>query len=218
MAEAETKYSIWGLGREFIIGTLSEDEAQRITDDEDLEEILGDVHEIDNVMHIYGPDIDEVVLKDQNDAEVEFKRFSFNIEPTWDFRVNFEETLNEQISSYLEDIMEIPEEYDFKNDFQELTNIFQEKPEEKLFLIQDYVEKGYWGDITIEGKNTPGDIILVGLELEGMSTYVDILLGYLIVKNGSFEFTKLDYEPSTDGKGLSSVGYDNNLSNTIWES
>ena len=63
-----------GSGREFLIGTLTEDEAERIKDDEALEEILEDVDEADDVLHIYGPDIDEVVLKYQ-DEEVTFKHF-----------------------------------------------------------------------------------------------------------------------------------------------
>ena len=136
MENTENKLEIWGSGREFLIGTLTEDEAERIKDDEALEEILEDVDEADDVLHIYGPDIDEVVLKHQ-DEEVTFKHFSFVLEPTWEFRDDFEEYLNEQISEYLEEEMGITAEHDFKNDFQELTNKLQEKPEEKIFLIND---------------------------------------------------------------------------------
>ena len=119
MENAENNLEIRGFGREFLIGTLTEDEAERIKDDEELEEILDDVDEVNNVLHIYGPDIDEVVLKYQ-DEEVPFKHFSFVLEPTWEFRVDFEEYLNEQISEYLEDEMKITAEHDFKNVFQEL--------------------------------------------------------------------------------------------------
>lgn len=38
MENAENKLEIWGFGREFLIGTLTEDEAKRIKDDEELEE------------------------------------------------------------------------------------------------------------------------------------------------------------------------------------
>ena len=126
MENTENKLEILGSGREFLIGTLTEDEAERIKDDEALEEILEDVDEADDVLHIYGPDIDEVVLKHQ-DEEVTFKHFSFVLEPTWEFRDDFEEYLNEQISEYLEEEMGITAEHDFKNDFQELTNKLQEK-------------------------------------------------------------------------------------------
>lgn len=217
MENAENNLEIRGFGREFLIGTLTEDEAERIKDDEELEEILDDVDEVDNVLHIYGPDIDEVVLKYQ-DEEVPFKHFSFVLEPTWEFRVDFEEYLNEQISEYLEDEMKITAEHDFKNVFQELTNKLQEKPEEKLFLIQDRVEKGYWGDMRVEEKYTFDEIILIGLQLEGMGTYANILVGYLIVSNGSFKFNTLDYEPSTEEKSSSSHVYDNNISDTVWAS
>ena len=217
MENAENNLEIRGFGREFLIGTLTEDEAERIKDDEELEEILDDVDEVDNVLHIYGPDIDEVVLKYQ-DEEVPFKHFSFVLEPTWEFRVDFEEYLNEQISEYLEDEMKITAENDFKNVFQELINKLQEKPEEKLFLIQDRVEKGYWGDMRVEEKYTFDEIILIGLQLEGMGTYANILVGYLIVSNESFEFNTLDYEPSTEEKSSSSHVYDNNISDTVWAS
>ena len=99
-----------------------------------------------------------------------------------------------------------------------MTNKLQEKPEEKLFLIQDRVEKGYWGDMRVEEKYTFDEIILIGLQLEGMGTYANILVGYLIVSNGSFEFNTLDYEPSTEEKSSSSHVYDNNISDTVWAS
>ena len=217
MENTENKLEIWGSGREFLIGTLTEDEAERIKDDEPLEEILEDVDEADDVLHIYGPDIDEVVLKHQ-DEEVTFKHFSFVLEPTWEFRDDFEEYLNEQISEYLEDEMEITAEHDFKNDFQELTNKLQEKPEEKIFLIQDRVEKGHWGEMTVEEKYSFDEIILIGLQLEGMGTYANLLVGYLIVSNGSFEFNTFDYEPSTEGESSSTHVYDNNTSDTVWTS
>ena len=40
MENTENKLEILGSGREFLIGTLTEDEAERIKDDEALEEIL----------------------------------------------------------------------------------------------------------------------------------------------------------------------------------
>ena len=43
MENAENNLEIRGFGREFLIGTLTEDEAERIKDDEELEEILDDV-------------------------------------------------------------------------------------------------------------------------------------------------------------------------------
>ena len=217
MENTENIFEILGSGREFLIGTLTEDEAERIKDDEALEEILEDVDEADDVLHIYGPDIDEVVLKHQ-DEEVTFKHFSFVLEPTWEFRDDFEEYLNEQISEYLEDELEITVEHDFKNDFQELTNKLQEKPEEKIFLIQDRVEKGHWGEMKVEEKYSFDEIILIGLQLEGMGTYANLLVGYLIVSNGSFEFNTFDYEPSTEGESSSTHVYDNNTSDTVWTS
>ena len=73
-------YSINGYGREFIIGTLTEDESERIVDGEDAEDVLGDVTGNDNVIHICGPDIEEISITDENDDEIEFERFSFNME------------------------------------------------------------------------------------------------------------------------------------------
>ena len=70
----------------------------------------------------------------------------------------------------------------------------------------------------VEEKYTFDEIILIGLQLEGMGTYANILVGYLIVSNGSFEFNTLDYEPSTEEKSSSSHVYDNNISDTVWAS
>ena len=48
---------------------LAESDSEDEDDDEDIEEVLGDVTGNDNVIHIYGPDIEELIIKDENQLE-----------------------------------------------------------------------------------------------------------------------------------------------------
>ena len=221
-----TVLSLTGSGAEFILGTLDEGEIERICEDEeDIEEVLGELTEIDNVMHINGPSMDELSITDENGEEIELPTLSFDKEPTWSFKENFIEDqlttdfINDQLEYAAPPFLEqIEPNIDLVKVFSPLASLFQEKPNGTTFLIQELVAKGDWGEIELDEGVEVEDIVLVVLDLEGMPrTALSILVGYLVFANGSLEFMRFDADESTVGKGSDRYIYDNEEGEIIWE-
>ena len=85
-----------------ILGTLTEEESQHIVANiEKLEGILEGITDRAPILHIYGPDITDLTITDEDGEEISIPALVISDEPTY-----YETPLNEQID--VDDLEDMP--------------------------------------------------------------------------------------------------------------
>jgi len=223
------RFSIFGFGREIVIGSIEDNEVDNIFEldqtSEDfpqlLNECIGEITERDNVLHVYGADMEEVQIIDSVKNKIEFKRVNLNVEPTFEFV----DSLSDKFEMLGDEIGELSgvdaSKYASKwNEiFDNISDIFNEDPSSVKFLISNNLEKGCFGEIVVPADTPNENIMLVSLTLEGMSISTETLIGYIIVDKSKLTFNEINIEnASTETKqGFTIYLWDNDQSDTIWE-
>ena len=102
--------------------------------------------------------------------------------------------------------------------FIDIKSIYNEEPSEKKILMQQRVEKGYWGDISIPSNLSNENVLLVHLLCEeNIPKTVEMLIGYIVYDGENIEFVKLDCDASTEGKSNELIIYDIEEEEILWE-
>tara|TARA_B100000315_G_scaffold247423_1_gene276083 strand:+ start:2130 stop:2984 length:855 start_codon:yes stop_codon:yes gene_type:complete len=222
---------IKGYGNELMVGFINDEESRMIMEgEENVNDAIENSSERNEFLHLYGPDLDECYFIDgaQNELEIPciylsqyilgYKKHELKIQSQikdlFDFEEGQEFVWKNNESYDIHPITDVFPFFDFKINGSKLKkelieyfgNLFIKPPkkENKNMLIQKHNEKGYWG--SIEVKNDPNSILLLGLEIED---YTKTLLGYFYNQNNKVKFaTYSTGEVDTDGKSNDYIIYD----------
>ena len=182
-----------GWGCEFIIGSLSTHEFNKIMNNGNLNEIFqDDVEGIDDIVHICGPEINKIKIVDENNRELKLKQLIINFEPCYDplEKKYLIEIINDEIKNEKNSI-EIAEHI-LK------TNSFRGKGKKTSSLVQLRSEKGFWGEFKFNSDIKEEHAFLLSVEMEGMEHISpNILIGLLIKEDSKFSFVKINMDESS---------------------
>jgi len=187
---------IYGWGQEFIIGSLSEDQVNIIRDENnDINEIFQyETEGIDDVLHLYGPEMSEVSFVDKNEEIISLPNIVINYEPCW-------ETVDKSL--LIQSLQEQCDDFFNANEIAETllaSQIFNNRSNSESYLIQRHAEIGCWGEFVLPADKNFNNIYSLSVEMEGMELYANMLVGFLVKENIGYSLGNFILNGSTEVK------------------